>query len=171
MAAERSNYHARRNELARAKGFASYQAQREAQAKARGAASYRAERKARETGAAPSGGRKQITRLGDSTIVETTPSGKGLHVVLSQIAKASDEARVTLNVELRMSDGTRRDTNVFMKGGWIPSEIVEAAGNFGGLDALIADYLDSDDGAMLYSGAPNGPGVFVAGMSIQAVIF
>lgn len=172
----RANYHERRNELARQAGFSSYYEMRNARAKQVGYAKGYSEQRAARAAGTPSPrdapARPQITRAGDAVFVETTKYGRGLRVIESQVKRAPEGSKATVHVELQMADGTTREAEIFRKGGWDTEQLGQAIENFGGIDALMADYMEADEsGDMLYTTAPNGPGALVVGMAIRVAIF
>lgn len=132
-------------------------AARNARARAAGYSSYRAMRTAREQGREP-GGRRQIVTSPAGRVVQTTPSGRGMHVLASQIRNARPDARVKFIVQT--ADG--RTVTIGQKGGMSARSIASALAD--GID--LGDYIESALDAMY--AATGGIG---AAVHVQAVIF
>jgi hypothetical protein len=102
--------------------------------------------------------RRQVIPTPAGTVVRSTPSGKGLHVVESRIAKAPRNAKVTLVVTVQMADGSLRDVTIFGRGGWSAGKLADAFRAAGGIDEYVDDQI------------ADGQGISGGGFGISSVV-
>lgn len=122
---------ARRNELARERGFANYQAERNAKSRARGFQSYSVERRVMRTTKPED--RPERVDFGDGQANVYTRNEAKLAAAIREAGE--NDLRITARVRMIDDDGNTRYVELWSKGGWNA--------------ATAADYLDAQGGAFL----------------------
>lgn len=144
----------RRNELARAEGFANYHAKRTAQAQQLGYRSYGQQRAARAKGQPrPADTRAQsprVVKTPAAVTAQTTKHGRGLGTIAAQLRRAGDR-QVFVTATVKTSNGPRT-LNLFGHGGWSAAKLSAAIADHGGdvgaaICSIIAEIYEGQDWA------------------------